>query len=150
MFVFLANSAAAPKKLCFLLNQRFNIFLMNFKIDTKEKFQEIYLLEQELTANMTDKLSEMLHSVSKTTPANVILCMEAVAKMDNAVALLLNDEQSRWYEQDHSFVICQLQPQVEAALEDAGILENMNTAPTLSEAWDLVQMEEIERELLDE
>ena len=123
---------------------------MNFKIDTKEKFQEIKLLEPDLTANMTDKLSEMLHTVSKTEPPNVILSMEAVTGIDPEIGILLNEEQSRWYEQHHSFVICHLQPQVEAALEAAGVLENMNTAPTLSEAWDLVQMEEIERELLDE
>jgi len=34
-------------------------------------------------------------------------------------------------------------------LEESGLLETMNIAPTLSEAWDILQMEEIERELLD-
>jgi hypothetical protein len=28
-----------------------------------------------------------------------------------------------------------------------GILDDLNTTPTASEAWDIVQMEEIEREL---
>jgi hypothetical protein len=38
---------------------------------------------------------------------------------------------------------------VEAFLEKEELLELMNATPTESEAWDIVQMEEIERELLD-
>jgi hypothetical protein len=34
-------------------------------------------------------------------------------------------------------------------LEKEELLELMNITPTESEAWDIVQMEEIERELLD-
>jgi hypothetical protein len=41
-----------------------------------------------------------------------------------------------------------LQPGVEAALKEAGVYEMMNITPTESEAWDILQMEEIERELL--
>ncbi len=33
-------------------------------------------------------------------------------------------------------------------LEENELLEVMNVTPTVSEAWDIVQMEEIERELL--
>jgi hypothetical protein len=39
---------------------------------------------------------------------------------------------------------------VELALDASGLLENMNITPTPSEAWDIVQMEEIERELLSD
>jgi anti-anti-sigma regulatory factor len=45
-------------------------------------------------------------------------------------------------------VICNLQPAVEQLLEQNELLELMNVTPTESEAWDIVQMEEIERELL--
>ena len=48
-----------------------------------------------------------------------------------------------------SFVICELQPQVKKTLEDLELDDVLNTAPTETEAWDIVQMEEIERELLD-
>jgi hypothetical protein len=43
-----------------------------------------------------------------------------------------------------------LQPQVEDFLDKNELLELMNVTPTQSEAWDIVQMEEIEREFLDE
>jgi len=47
-------------------------------------------------------------------------------------------------------VICELQPPVEEFLDKGQLLEMMNMTPTESEAWDIIQMEEIERELLDE
>jgi hypothetical protein len=46
-------------------------------------------------------------------------------------------------------VICELQPPVEETLDKEELLEVLNSTPTESEAWDIVQMEEIERELLD-
>ncbi|RYY56413.1 MAG: anti-anti-sigma factor, partial [Chitinophagaceae bacterium] len=48
-----------------------------------------------------------------------------------------------------SFVICELSSEVEAFLDQLELLELMNVTPTETEAWDIVQMEEIERELLD-
>ena len=47
-----------------------------------------------------------------------------------------------------SFVICNLQPKVEAVFEKEELIDVMNITPTESEAWDIVQMEEIERELM--
>jgi hypothetical protein len=41
-----------------------------------------------------------------------------------------------------------LQPAVEEKLDQLELLEILNVTPTESEAWDIVQMEEIERELL--
>jgi hypothetical protein len=38
---------------------------------------------------------------------------------------------------------------VETIFDQLELLEMMNVTPTESEAWDIVQMEEIERELLD-
>ena len=46
-------------------------------------------------------------------------------------------------------MICGLQPATEQFLDDKGVLEMLNVTPSESEAWDIVQMEEIERELLD-
>ncbi len=45
-------------------------------------------------------------------------------------------------------MICELQPSVEEGLDRAGVLEMMNVTPTESEARDIVQLEEIERELM--
>jgi hypothetical protein len=48
------------------------------------------------------------------------------------------------------FVICELQKPVEDFLDQHSLLEMMNVTPTQSEAWDIVQMEEIEREMFGE
>jgi hypothetical protein len=57
--------------------------------------------------------------------------------------------QQEFYEHNRSFVICEMQQNVVDTLEKEELLEVMNVTPTESEAWDIVQMEEIERELLD-
>ena len=53
-----------------------------------------------------------------------------------------------WYENNNSFVICEIQPAVSHKLETLELSEVLNITPTESEAWDIVQMEEIERELM--
>jgi anti-anti-sigma factor len=123
---------------------------MYFKIDTKEKFKEIYLLEPEIPANMTGDLAKMLNEALKTEPRNVILSLKEVRTMSEEAAEVLTGIQTRYYDEGVSFVICEIQEDLEETLEQNGILETMNVAPTLSEAWDIVQMEEIERELLSD
>ncbi len=56
--------------------------------------------------------------------------------------------QQQFYENNCSFMICELQKDVENLLDKKELLEFMNVTPTESEAWDIVQMEEIEREFL--
>ena len=56
--------------------------------------------------------------------------------------------QQQFYENNHSFIICEIQKPVEELLDKAELLELMNVTLSESEAWDIVQMEEIERELL--
>ncbi|HSC52402.1 MAG TPA: STAS domain-containing protein [Phnomibacter sp.] len=122
---------------------------MNFKIDTKEKFQELYLLDEHVSANMTGELLQLLSELQNSEPFNIILSMKPVTELAPEAASTLAECQGKYYEAGHSFVICELNAAVEKQLEDAELLESMNITPTMSEAWDIVQMEEIERDLLD-
>jgi anti-anti-sigma regulatory factor len=122
---------------------------MDVKIDTKEKFYEVQLLEPHLTANMTDDLNDLLSELQITPPKNVVLNLKDVNKIDTEAATLLAKCQGEYYDNSLSFVMCQLSGAVETDLDEMGVLEMLNVTPTLSEAWDIVQMEEIERELLD-
>ena len=70
--------------------------------------------------------------------------------MDKVVAEKLVALQQTFYENNASFVICELQKPVEDFLDQNELLELMNVTPSESEAWDIVQMEEIERELMDD
>lgn len=122
---------------------------MNVKIDTKEKFCVITPQDAELTANMTAEFQNLLLLRLKSDVKNVVLNLNAVSVLAPETAEMLMQCQQHFYEQLQSFVVCHLQAQVEGQLEAAGLLELMNITPTESEAWDVVQMEEIERELMD-
>ncbi len=137
---------------------------MNVKTDTKEKFHAITVAEPNISATMTEELGECLlpylqnDGSALNSPGgqtdepvkNLILILNQVEKMDVAAAEKLVYIQQKFYENNASFVICELQKPVEEFLDQTGLLEMMNVTPTQSEAWDIVQMEEIEREFLDE
>jgi anti-anti-sigma factor len=121
---------------------------MNFKIDTKEKFQVICLLEESLSVNMADDLKELFERCRQATTKNVIVNMAKVQQVSEAAAETIVKLQTEFYDAGHSFVLCSVQKSVEDNFEKAGYLELLNITPTESEAWDIVQMEEIEREFL--
>lgn len=123
---------------------------MNFKIDTKEKFSVFRLDEPELTANLTEELeNHLLNYLEKPVP-HLILHMGNTTLVDAAIAQKIATIQQEFYEKNASFVVCCMSTNVENTFDSEELLETMNVTPTESEAWDIVQMEEIERELLSD
>jgi anti-anti-sigma factor len=122
--------------------------IMQVKIDTKEKFHAITLPGPSLSASMTEEIGRCLLPYLQNGVKNVVLSLKDIQNIDNAAAETLVQVQQKYYENGASFVLCELQKQVEQFLDQNELLEMMNVTPTLSEAWDIVQMEEIERELL--
>ena len=122
---------------------------MNVKIDTKEKFHVVTPSAAALSANMTAELSVRLLDLLQTPEKNVVLKMNEVSTIEPSAGEDLLKLQQQFYENNTSFVICELTEQAEQALDASGLLEDMNHTPTESEAWDIVQMEEIEREMMD-
>ena len=128
---------------------------MEVKIDTKERFQVVSLATACFSATMAAELSQKLspylqQSVNSSgTPGTIVLNMTAVSSIEPEGARALLHLQQEFYEHNQSFVICELQRPVEETLDKEELLELLNSTPTESEAWDIVQMEEIERELLD-
>ena len=121
---------------------------MNVKTDTKEKFHAITVNEPVLSATMTDGIGECLLPYLQNDVKNLVLILKNVTSIDTVAAEKLVYIQQKFYENSASFVICELQKQVEDFLDKNEMLEMMNVTPIESEAWDIVQMEEIERELL--
>ena len=121
---------------------------MKVKIDTKEKFHAITLPGSHFSATMTEELGACLLPYLQNDVKNVVLILKDIESMDKAAAEKLVSIQKSFYESNASFVICELQKQVAAFLDENELLEIMNVTPTESEAWDIVQMEDIERELL--
>lgn len=123
---------------------------MNVKTDTKEKFHAITVLEPSLSATMTDELANCLLPYLQNDVKNLVLIAHDIQSIDLPAAEKLVYIQQKFYENNASFVICELQKKVEEFLDENELLEIMNVTPSQSEAWDIVQMEEIERELMDD
>ena len=121
---------------------------MQFKISTKEKFTIIIPAGPELSAILAVELQQSLLAFLSQEVKNVVLNLGEVNSVDRGAAELLVKVQQEFYDRNASFVICCLTEAVETQLDEWGLLELMNSTPTESEAWDIVQMEEIERDFL--
>ncbi len=121
---------------------------MNVKIDTKERFTTITPLESTLSANMTADLSQLLLSHLQKDIPHVVLNFMNVTRLAPEIGKTIVELQQHFYEKNSSFVICELTKNVEKVFEQLDLLEIMNVTPSESEAWDIVQMEEMERDLL--
>ena len=120
---------------------------MNIKIDTKEIFYVISLLDSEMTANMSATLLDLITKQQEEEVKSLILQLGKVTAMDEGFASTLIAVKEALNKKNKSFVICNLSENIKQNLIEWGILDNINFVPTESEAWDIVQMEEIEREL---
>lgn len=121
---------------------------MHLKTDTKEKFTVITPEETILSANMADDFISYLLQFLKLPVPHVILNAQNVTEIDPVLLIKIMETQQVFYNDNFSFVICELAPSVLAQMEKMDMLDSLNITPTESEAWDIVQMEEIERELL--
>lgn len=121
---------------------------MKVKIDTKEKMHVITLEEQKLTENMTGDLEKSLLEFLDKPVKNVVVNFANVQEIEPGPANALVQVQQAFYASNHSMVFFNLQKPVSDLLDKNELLEVLNVTPTESEAWDIVQMEEIERELL--
>ena len=122
---------------------------MQVKINTREKIHAITIVEPILAANMTADLEKCLLPIIQTDTNRVVLILKDIQNVEDAAAECLVKIQQEFYDAGTSFVICELTPEVEKTLENNGLLEFMNVTPTESEAYDIIQMEEVERELLN-
>lgn len=122
--------------------------MIDIKIDTKEKFTVITPQQDNLYANMAADLSKTCIVYLSNPIPHIILNLTNITKIDEENGEVLAMLQQKFYENNCSFVICNLTKEVEQLLDENELLEVMNVTPTESEAWDIVQMEEIERELL--
>ncbi len=123
---------------------------MNVKIDTKEKFTVIKPEVSIIPAIMTEDLGEMLLAYLKQPVPHIVLNLSCVELIDSVALEKIAAVQQEFYEQNCSFIVCGMVENVEKAFDDNDLLEVMNVTPTESEAWDIVQMEEIERELMSD
>jgi anti-anti-sigma regulatory factor len=122
---------------------------MQVNIDTKEKFTTITPIEPNIYANMAAELTDTCMGFLQQEVKNVVLNLQPVTALADESAEAIAKLQQTFYDTNASFVICEIKPTVEEVFERLELLEYLNVTPTESEAWDIIQMEEIERELMD-
>lgn len=120
---------------------------MDVKIDTKEIFHVISILDSEATANMSATFLDIIAKKQEQDSKSLILNISNLVNIDEEFGQTLVKLSSRFYSEKKSFVICNMSEPVKNLLSKLDLLNQLNTTPTESEAWDIVQMEEIEREL---
>lgn len=123
---------------------------MNVNINTSEKFTTITPETDALYDNLSPQLIKKLRPYLSKEIKNVILNMKNVHHTNSDAIEDIANLQQEFYENSASFVICNVHPNVMHVIEKLEMEEDMNITPTESEAWDIVQMEEIERELQDD
>ena len=122
---------------------------MDVKIDTKEKFTVITPNKDSFAENMSDRMIALLSSYLQKDMPHLIVNMQNITTISESDAQKISSLYQQFCEHNHSFVICSLQPSVQAFLDQLDVLDSLNSTPSESEAWDIVQMEEIERELMN-
>jgi anti-anti-sigma factor len=122
---------------------------MELKIDTKEKYQLLTPAGASITAIIAAEIVTICNKCLESTQKNMVLNLENVEEIAPEACQILTDLQQAFYDKSASFVMCCLNAKLEDAFDELGLLEVLNLTPTLSEASDIVMMEEIERELLD-
>jgi anti-anti-sigma regulatory factor len=122
---------------------------MNFKIDTKEKFTVVTPIVAHFSDNVAVDLVACCNEILQKEVKNVILNLQNVTTTHDVACETLTQLQQDFYEKNASFVICEMKPEIEDIFDNLELTDVLNITPSESEAWDIVQMEEIERELLD-
>jgi anti-anti-sigma regulatory factor len=119
---------------------------MEVKIDTKEKFTVFTpgpaLLNDNVTGTLVPQIKECLQKENR----NVILNLQHVTAAAPGFIDTLVKLREEFYNNNASFVTCCVQKPLLDELQAQELEDYLNIAPTESEAWDIVQMEEIERE----
>lgn len=122
---------------------------MKVKIDTKEKMHVITIDEPVLAAKMTEDYKQLILPFLDQHIKNLAINLSNIKNIEAPFAIEMVNIQQSFYEQNASMVFFWLSKELRIFLDELEILDVINWTPTESEAWDIVQMEEIERELLN-
>lgn len=121
---------------------------MSFKIDTKEKFTVITPECTEFSKQHTAELTGLLTNKLQDPIPHCILNVQHVQTADPSFFQMMIEMHERFYQENHSLVLCNTSAELLDTATDPDAIEMLNITPTESEAWDIVQMEEMEREFM--
>ena len=123
---------------------------MEIKIDTKEKFRVLTPLSTHFSDKIAYNIQEIIDKSDPHSSQNIVLNFTEITDAEESALDMLKDMFIQFYEKNASFVLCHIQPSVKTKLMDMDLYDGLNITPTESEAWDIVQMEEMERDMFNE
>lgn len=121
--------------------------MLNVKIDTKEIFHVITPLNTSISANMSEELNKTIIKTQESENKSIVLNLGHVSEVEAPLLKSLAQLEMHFKGIQKSFVICNIREELKQNPSFSQQLTELNLALTESEAWDIVQMEEIEREL---
>jgi anti-anti-sigma regulatory factor len=123
---------------------------MDFKIDTKDAFTVIAPTATLLNANLAQNIAAQCEIVRQNGSGNYIIDLASVQQVDAEALTSLIALHEQLYSAGQSLVFTGLQAAVWAAVREQGADFQLNIAPQMIEAVDIISMEILERDLLSE
>jgi hypothetical protein len=123
---------------------------MQFKIDAKEQYTVIKpqstLLDNTLAANLAEKCQELTQIAAQNFIIDLSDCQDVQKDcLDPLLALAIAQS-----EQSQSFVLSNVPSAFISLIKAEEAIDSINYAPSLIEAVDIINMEILERDLLNE
>lgn len=124
--------------------------IMDFKIDTKENYALITPEYHTLNDILAEKLMEEVKQLQNAGSLNIIVDFEKISTSEsNARNFLL--EIHKWvYQHEGSLVFTGLNDVLLKSVKKDQLHINLNITPTMIEAKDIINMEDLERTLFNE
>lgn len=123
---------------------------MEFKIDTKSSYTTITpestILDEKMAEALCHKVKELFHEGSRNFIVDLKKCEKA--QIDSGNVLL--ELHQLIYNNNGSLVFTELQEAVNQNMKKEQLHLSLNITPTFLEATDIINMEVLERDLLNE
>jgi anti-anti-sigma regulatory factor len=123
---------------------------MKIKVDTKEKFKVWRPDEALFSVKMAEALTTNVIESFKEPSKSAIIDFSEVLTAERQALVELATLHQLCYKNRASLVLFNVNSQISQDMEQLKLTDVFNLTPSESEAWDIVQMEEIERELFDD
>jgi len=121
---------------------------MEFKIDTKTTYTHITPIANVLDAKLTESIRQKWEQLRQRGSHNLIVDLQNCIEADKMSFGKLSELHKDLYSGGNSLVFTGLQDDIADELEKA--YTELNIAPTMEEAVDIVNMEILERDLFNE
>ncbi len=123
---------------------------MDFKIDTRDTFTVITPTFDEITVKMTDELQQTIDKIRQSGSLNFIVDCEHCTSLATDAMPNLASVQDNCYAEESSLVYTNISPDLISQLKKSDLYDQLNIAPKMIEAIDIVSMEILERDLMRE